>query len=173
MPAIAVGKIWRRSVLSFSWCSLAANALGAAGENIMFYMWGVFEKYAQSDGNFLGHYGLVVPNFNGRHLACKRLERQTLCPFFSGRQEKRQAPSRWLLCRPSAAFRRFRLQHLVARSAEQHCSEQTLWALPCNLTWTFDLLGQQTWPPMVQETCLLLFWKRSFEQNTMCLTDLF
>ena len=48
VPVIGVGKIWCRSVLSFSWCSLVANALGATGDNIMFYIWGIFEKYAQS-----------------------------------------------------------------------------------------------------------------------------
>lgn len=146
VPVIGVGKIWCRSVLSFSWCSLVANALGAAGDNIMFYIWGIFEKYAQpgTEGTMQSFWTIMAWSFqtlNGRHLACERLERQFLFPFFSGRQEKRQGISGRLLCRPSAAFRRFRLQREMAGCAEQHCRESTLQSLPRNLTWPFDLLG--------------------------------
>lgn len=65
VPVIGVGKIWCRSVLSFSWCSLVANALGATGDNIMFYIWGIFEKYAQSgtDGAMQSFWTIMAWSF--------------------------------------------------------------------------------------------------------------
>ena len=42
---MGVGKIWSRSALNFSWCSLINNALGAKGDDIMIYLWAVFEKF--------------------------------------------------------------------------------------------------------------------------------
>ena len=42
---MGVGKIWSRSALSFSWCSLINNAFGAKGDDIMIYLWAVFEKF--------------------------------------------------------------------------------------------------------------------------------
>ena len=39
------GKIWSRSCLCFSWCSLIANACGAPCDDIMFMVWSVFEKF--------------------------------------------------------------------------------------------------------------------------------
>lgn len=45
VPVVGVGKIWSRSALSFSWCSLINNALGAKGDDIMIYLWAVFEKF--------------------------------------------------------------------------------------------------------------------------------
>ena len=65
VPVIGVGKIWCRSVLSFSWCSLVANALGATGDNIMFYIWGIFEKYAQSgtDGTMQSFWTIMAWSF--------------------------------------------------------------------------------------------------------------
>ena len=55
VPVFGVGKIWARSVLSFSWTSILANAFGAKGEDCTIYIWGVFEKFVVADhGNFLG-----------------------------------------------------------------------------------------------------------------------
>ena len=48
VPVFGVGKIWARSVLSFSWTSILANALGARAEDCTIYIWGVFEKFVQS-----------------------------------------------------------------------------------------------------------------------------
>lgn len=45
VPCFGVGKIWSRSVLAFSWCSMIQNALGGTCDNIMLYVWGVFEKF--------------------------------------------------------------------------------------------------------------------------------
>ena len=45
VPVVGVGKIWARSALSFSWCSLINNALGGKGDDIMIYLWAVFEKF--------------------------------------------------------------------------------------------------------------------------------
>jgi hypothetical protein len=50
VPCFGIGKIWSRSVLSFSWCSMIQNALGASCETIMLYIFGLFEKFAQSSG---------------------------------------------------------------------------------------------------------------------------
>ena len=46
VPVIGIGKIWSRSCLNFSWCSLLANACGGRCEDIMFFLWSVFEKFA-------------------------------------------------------------------------------------------------------------------------------
>ena len=52
---MGVGKIWSRSVLNFSWCSLLANALGGKMADIMLYIWGCFEKFCiQTTDNTLG-----------------------------------------------------------------------------------------------------------------------
>lgn len=45
VPVVGVGKIWSRSCLSFSWCSLIANACGERCEDIMFYLWSAFERF--------------------------------------------------------------------------------------------------------------------------------
>ena len=50
VPCFGIGKIWSRSVLSFSWCSVIQNALGGSCETIMIYIFGLFEKFAQSSG---------------------------------------------------------------------------------------------------------------------------
>ena len=55
VPCMGVGKIWSRSVLNFSWCSLLANALGGKMADIMLYIWGCFEKFCiQTTDNTLG-----------------------------------------------------------------------------------------------------------------------
>ena len=55
VPVFGVGKIWARSVLSFSWTSILANALGASAEECTIYIWGVFEKFVvQDEGDVLG-----------------------------------------------------------------------------------------------------------------------
>ena len=55
VPVFGVGKIWARSVLSFSWTSILANALGAKAEDCTLYIWGVFEKFrVQDEGGVLG-----------------------------------------------------------------------------------------------------------------------
>lgn len=55
VPVLGVGKIWSRSCLCFSWCSLIANACGAAMDNVMFLVWTVFEKFCiPSTEEFLG-----------------------------------------------------------------------------------------------------------------------
>lgn len=55
VPVFGVGKIWARSVLSFSWTSILANALGAKAEDCTIYIWGVFEKFCvQDEGGVLG-----------------------------------------------------------------------------------------------------------------------
>ena len=46
VPVIGIGKIWSRSCLNFCWCSLLANACGGRCEDIMFFLWSVFEKFA-------------------------------------------------------------------------------------------------------------------------------
>lgn len=48
VPCFGIGKIWSRSVLSFSWCSMIQNALGGSCETIMVYIFGLFEKFAKS-----------------------------------------------------------------------------------------------------------------------------
>ena len=45
VPVVGVGKIWSRSCLCFSWCSLIANACGAPCDDIMFMVWSVFDKF--------------------------------------------------------------------------------------------------------------------------------
>eukprot|EP00438_Fugacium_kawagutii_P010151 Skav200440 [mRNA] locus=scaffold559:16017:17858:- [translate_table: standard] len=55
VPVVGVGKIWSRSVLSFSWMSMVANAMGAKGQDISFYIFGLFEKFAcESSATCLG-----------------------------------------------------------------------------------------------------------------------
>ena len=46
VPVVGVGKIWSRSSLCFSFCSLLANALGGTMDDIQLYCWSVFEKFA-------------------------------------------------------------------------------------------------------------------------------
>ena len=46
VPVMGVGKIWSRSVLSITWMSMLANGLGAKMSDIVFYIWGIFEKFA-------------------------------------------------------------------------------------------------------------------------------
>lgn len=46
VPVFGIGKIWSRSCLSFSWCSIVQNALGGACAEIMLYIFGLFEKFA-------------------------------------------------------------------------------------------------------------------------------
>lgn len=45
VPVVGVGKIWSRSAMSLSWMSLIANVLGGKGSDIVFYIFGVFEKF--------------------------------------------------------------------------------------------------------------------------------
>ena len=45
VPVQGIGKIWCRSCLAFSWCSLLANALGGKCSEIMVYIAGFFEKF--------------------------------------------------------------------------------------------------------------------------------
>lgn len=45
VPVVGIGKVWSRSVLSFSWMSMVANAMGARGQDISFYIFGIFEKF--------------------------------------------------------------------------------------------------------------------------------
>lgn len=55
VPVFGVGKIWSRSVLSFSWCSMVQNALGGACSEILLYIFGLFEKFTiDSDTNAPG-----------------------------------------------------------------------------------------------------------------------
>lgn len=61
VPVQGIGKIWSRSCLIFSWCSLVANAAGAKLEDIMFFIYGVFEKILCSNNfNFGWHHGHLV-----------------------------------------------------------------------------------------------------------------
>eukprot|EP00435_Cladocopium_sp_Y103_P022459 s3931_g5.t1 len=46
VPVMGVGKIWCRSVLAFTWMSMLANGLGSQMSDIVFYIWGIFEKFA-------------------------------------------------------------------------------------------------------------------------------
>ena len=48
VPVVGVGKVWSRCVLMFEWFSILAQAAGAATEDVMQYIWGVFEKFAAS-----------------------------------------------------------------------------------------------------------------------------
>lgn len=58
VPVFGVGKIWSRSVLSFSWCSVIALALGGVTEDCMMYTWACFEKFILADsGRILGTMG--------------------------------------------------------------------------------------------------------------------
>ena len=55
VPVVGVGKIWSRSSLCFSYCSLLANALGGTMDDIQLYCWSVFEKFCvASTQNLLG-----------------------------------------------------------------------------------------------------------------------
>lgn len=45
VPVVGVGKIWSRSCLAFSWCSMVAKACGFAMDDIFFYIWAVFDKF--------------------------------------------------------------------------------------------------------------------------------
>ena len=45
VPCYGIGKIWSRSALSFSWCSIAQNFLGGACSQIMLYIFALFEKF--------------------------------------------------------------------------------------------------------------------------------
>ena len=45
VPVLGVGKIWCKSVLSFSWFSLMACAAGTGFLDAHLYIWGIFEKY--------------------------------------------------------------------------------------------------------------------------------
>ena len=55
VPCMGIGKIWSRSVLNFSWCSLLANAMGGKMADIMQYIWGCFEKFCvETSDNDLG-----------------------------------------------------------------------------------------------------------------------
>ena len=45
VPCYGIGKIWSRSVLSFSWCSMIQSALGGSTAQVMLYIWGCFEKF--------------------------------------------------------------------------------------------------------------------------------
>ena len=49
VPVFGVGKIWARSVLSFSWTSILASDLGATAEDCTIYIWGVFEQFVLED----------------------------------------------------------------------------------------------------------------------------
>lgn len=49
VPVFGVGKIWSRSVLSFSWCSVIALALGGVTEDCVMYTWACFEKFILGD----------------------------------------------------------------------------------------------------------------------------
>ena len=44
VPVVGIGKVWSRSALNFSWCSIIAVALGGATKDVMIYIWGVFEQ---------------------------------------------------------------------------------------------------------------------------------
>lgn len=46
VPVTGIGKVWSRSVLSFSWMSMLCSALGGKGKDLTFYITGVFEKFA-------------------------------------------------------------------------------------------------------------------------------
>ena len=46
VPVQGIGKIWSRSVLSMTWMSMVANGLGSKMSDIIFYIWGIFEKFA-------------------------------------------------------------------------------------------------------------------------------
>ena len=55
VPVMGVGKIWRRSALVFSWFSILAQGLGSSSAEVMFYAWGIFEKFvANMEGSYLG-----------------------------------------------------------------------------------------------------------------------
>ena len=46
VPVAGIGKVWSRSALVICWLSLLANAAGANTEDVIQYIWGVFEKFA-------------------------------------------------------------------------------------------------------------------------------
>ena len=55
VPVMGVGKIWSRSSLVFSWFSILAQGSGSNSEEVMFYIWAIFEKFiAKMEGASLG-----------------------------------------------------------------------------------------------------------------------
>ena len=55
VPVMGVGKIWSRSALVFSWFSIFAQGSGSSSAEVMFYAWGIFEKFvAKMEGSNLG-----------------------------------------------------------------------------------------------------------------------
>lgn len=48
-PVLGTGKIWCKSVLSFSWFSMLACAAGQSFQRANIYIWGVFEKFCLDD----------------------------------------------------------------------------------------------------------------------------
>ena len=53
VPVVGIGKIWSRSSLCFSYCSLLANAMGGTMDDIQLYCWSVFEKFCVPSTPFL------------------------------------------------------------------------------------------------------------------------
>jgi len=55
VPVMGVGKIWSRAALVFSWFSILAQGLGNNSAEVMFYTWGIFEKFvAKMEGSSPG-----------------------------------------------------------------------------------------------------------------------
>ena len=53
VPVVGIGKIWSRSSLCFSDCSLLANAMGGTMDDVQLYCWSVFEKFCVPSTPFL------------------------------------------------------------------------------------------------------------------------
>ena len=157
VPVIGIGKIWSRSCLNFSWCSLLANACGGRCEDIMFFLWSVFEKFAiASTSTTLGTVDTFFSILKWSFLAMfqgtwPKKDWLGFSTWYTRSQESWQASCRRLLCCAHTAFRRPWLLHKMAGFTKFDHQGQAMWLMPMHICWKQLMAGQSPSSPLEKQ----------------------
>ena len=157
VPVIGIGKIWSRSCLNFSWCSLLANACGGRCEDIMFFLWSVFEKFAiASTSTTLGTVDTFFSILKWSFLAMfqgtwPKKDWFGFSTWYTRSQESWQASCRRLLCCAHTAFRRPWLLHKMAGFTKFDHQGQAMWLMSMHICWKQLMAGQSPSSPLEKQ----------------------
>ena len=72
VPVVGVGKIWSKSFLTFQWCSMLVMGLGYSSQEILFWIWGIFEKMAVAGQQGTIERFFVIMNWSWEVLRTRR-----------------------------------------------------------------------------------------------------
>lgn len=144
VPVIGIGKIWSRSCLNFSWCSLLANACGGRCEDIMFFLWSVFEKFAiASTSTTLGTVDAFFSILTWSFLA--------MFQSFSTWYTRFRKAGKPLAGGYYTAFRRPWLLHKMAGFTKFDHQGRAMWLMSMHICWKQLMAGQSPSSPLEKQ----------------------